>query len=199
MNVLNFARLLATGVMLTCTLAGYAQQQSKKNADSEGRFDVAVLYQATRSNPVGGSNFWIHGGSTQLHAQLWHGLGGVAEFAGAHNGKISSSGLGLDLFTLTFGPRYTWRYPNSHVSFYGQALMGKAFGRNSLFPSSSGSANSSAGSLAFSLGGGVNYALRHQLTLRAVQADWMRTQLPNSTTNVQNNFRIGAGLALHFK
>ena len=26
-----------------------------------------------------------------------------------------------------------------------------------------------------------------------VQADWIRTQFPNATTNVQNNLRLGAG------
>lgn len=185
--------------MLLKTSAALDAQQDKKVPDSAGRFDVAVMYQAARSNPVGGSNFWMQGGSAQLHARLWRGLGGVAEIAGAHNGSISSSGVGLDLITLTFGPRYTWNYPQKRLSFYGQALAGEAFGRNSLFPRSSGSADSHATSVAFSLGGGINYALPHHLSLRAIQADWMRTQLPNATTNVQNNFRVGTGIALYFK
>ena len=35
--------------------------------------------------------------------------------------------------------------------------------------------------------------------LRAFEADWLRTQMPNATTNVQNNLRLGAGLIYRFK
>jgi hypothetical protein len=31
------------------------------------------------------------------------------------------------------------------------------------------------------------------------EADWLRTQMPNSSDNVQNNLRLGAGLVWHFK
>jgi len=198
MSILKFTRLLVGSVMLLVMLSAHAQQ-AKKNEDLRKRFDIAVMYQAMRSNSVGGSGFWLQGASGQLHAQLWHGLGGVAELSGMHNGNINSSGVGLDLFTLAFGPRYTWDRPHSRLSLYGQALAGGAFGRSSLFPTSSGSANAGARSLAFSLGGGVNYTLPHHLSLHAVQADWMRTQLPNGITNAQNNLRIGSGILLHFK
>jgi len=30
-----------------------------------------------------------------------------------------------------------------------------------------------------------------------IQADWLRTQLPNSTTNVQNDLHLGAGIVFH--
>jgi hypothetical protein len=52
--------------------------------------------------------------------------------------------------------------------------------------------------LALCIGGGVNVALRHRLALRAFEADWLRTQLPDGTTNVQNNLRLGAGLVFRF-
>jgi peptidoglycan-associated lipoprotein len=46
-------------------------------------------------------------------------------------------------------------------------------------------------------GGGVDIGLSRHIALRLVQADYVRIQLPNSITNVQNNFRLGAGIILH--
>jgi len=69
---------------------------------------------------------------------------------------------------------------------------------NSVFPNPGG-ANESANSLALYVGGGVNLRLKDHLALRALEADWLRTQMPNATTNVQNNLRVGAGLIYRFK
>jgi len=69
---------------------------------------------------------------------------------------------------------------------------------NSVFPNPAG-ANESANSLALYVGGGVNLRLKDHLALRALEADWLRTQMPNATTNVQNNLRVGAGLIYRFK
>ena len=46
--------------------------------------------------------------------------------------------------------------------------------------------------------GGMNVPLSGHLAVRAFEADWLRTQLPNATTNVQNNLRLGAGLVFRF-
>jgi peptidoglycan-associated lipoprotein len=39
----------------------------------------------------------------------------------------------------------------------------------------------------------MNLPLSRHIDLRAFEADWLRTELPNSTTNIQNNLRVGAG------
>ncbi|MGA8531063.1 MAG: hypothetical protein WB622_15205 [Acidobacteriaceae bacterium] len=41
--------------------------------------------------------------------------------------------------------------------------------------------------------------LSPQLAVRALQASWLRTQLPNSTSNLQNNLRLGAGFVFRFR
>jgi len=146
----------------------------------------------------------------QLHAQFWRGLGVVADVSGVHESSMNGSGAGLDLVTVAFGPRYSWttpwttprvphlsRIPRLHSALFGQLLVGEANGLNSVFPHSYG-ASESASSFALSLGGGVNVPLHHHLTVRAFEADWLRTQLPNSTSSVQNNLRLGTGLAYRF-
>jgi hypothetical protein len=44
----------------------------------------------------------------------------------------------------------------------------------------------------------LDIAVTHHLSLRAFEADWLRTQLPNADTNVQNNTRLAAGAVLRF-
>ena len=48
-------------------------------------------------------------------------------------------------------------------------------------------------------GGGMNLNLKPHLALRLFEADYLRTQLPNSTNNAQNNLQLGAGLVLRFR
>ncbi len=160
--------------------------------------EVSATYSATLSDVVTGSSFWMQGGAVELHGQFYRGLGVVAEVAGAHSSNINSSGVGLDMVTATFGPRYTWSPAHRKYALFGQALVGVANGFNSVFPTPAGATGSNT-SAAFEVGGGMNVALAPRIALRAVQANWLRTQLPNSTTNVQNNLELGAGFVFRFR
>jgi hypothetical protein len=160
--------------------------------------DVTVTYNATLSNAITSSHFWMQGGSVQIHGQFWRGWGAAADIAGAHVSNINTSGMGLDMATATFGPRYTWSPAHQRYALFGQALAGIANGFNSVFPAATG-AVSSSDSLALQIGGGVNLALSRHVAVRALDADWLHTQLPNGTTNVQNNLRLGAGVVFRFR
>jgi hypothetical protein len=74
-------------------------------------------------------------------------------------------------------------------------LLGQAWGFNSYFPTASGGITSD-NSLALQVAGGVDLGLSRHFGVRVFQADWVRTQLPNGTTDVQNTLRLGAGLLL---
>ena len=193
----KITHLFAAAILLALPLGACAQSAKSAAPPDDERLEFAVSYQSMLANPVGGNTFWFQGGSAQLHGQFWHGLGTVADVAGLHAGNIGTN-VNADLVTATFGPRYSWQIPRKRCTVYGQALVGEAFGLNSVFPGAS-SATETANSLAIVLGGGVNYSLRPRLSLRILDANWVRTQLPNATTNVQNNLRIGAGLVLRIK
>jgi len=174
-----------------------AQQHSAEIAS--GTLEVAVTYDAARN---GASNsFWLQGGSVQLESRFWRGLGGVAEVSGLHAGNMHGSGVGLDLVTATFGPRYTMQVHDlarsidarRRIEFYGEALGGIASGFNSVFPATSAAEDSETGS-AMQFGGGLNYALSKRFSVRVLDLSWLRTTLPNGADNVQNNLRLGAGL-----
>lgn len=69
----------------------------------------------------------------------------------------------------------------------------EADGFYGLYPAP-GRALTSSNSFAVQTGGGVDVGISRHLAVRLFQADWLRTQLPNSTTNVQNNLRLAAGI-----
>lgn len=186
------AALLAASAALPAQSAPHA-----KAALSTGRFDLAVGYSAASSNAVGGSTFWMQGADIQAHDRVYRNFGAVADLSIAHEGSIQSSGVGLDMVTATFGPRYTWSPTHARVDLFGQFLVGAAWGRNSVFPDRGGFVTS-AHSLAVKLGGGVNIALTPRIALRAIEADWLRTQFPNSGSNVQNNCQLSTGIVFLF-
>lgn len=196
MNLLKRIHLLLAGMLMVAAFGADAQQ--KKDASNEQKLDVEAVYQAMNSNPVSGSNFWMQGATVQVHDQFWRGLGVVGAFSALHNGNINDSTVGLDLNVFTVGPRYTLKCPHGPWTVYGQVLAGEAWGRNSVFPALD-APTSKANSLALTVGGGVSYGLRPRISLRLLQTDWLRTQLPNATTGVQNNLRLGAGVVVRLK
>jgi outer membrane immunogenic protein len=187
---------LLVGVCMMAGLAAWGQAQDSTRP-TEISIDVAVVYNSLMTNVVVGDSFWMQGGSVQVHGQFWRGWGVVADVSGLHTANANGPGVGLDLVTVAFGPRYTWFKPNRRYALFGQVLAGETNGLNSVFPNSAG-AKDSANSLALYIGGGVNVPLQNHLALRAFEADWLRTQLPDATTNVQNNLRLGAGLIFRF-
>lgn len=161
------------------------------------RLDLSITYIGERSLQANASeNFWLQGGSIELGANVWRGWGVVADVTGTHTGSIGSSGLPLSLVTTTFGPRYRW-HADRRVSVYVQGILGEANGFRSIFPATAGS-QPDANGFAVQVGGGVDYKLSDRFAVRVLDAGWVRTQLPNSTDNVQNTLRLGAGIVLRF-
>jgi hypothetical protein len=188
--------LLAGAFMMSGVVAWGQRTTSEQPAITS--FEIAITYNASRADVISGNSFWMQAGSVQMHGQFWHGLGVVADVAGLHTNSINDSGVGLEIVTATFGPRYTWSPRGARYSLFGQALAGEANGINSTFPGIS-QAVSAADSLAVQLGGGVNLTMKPHIAIRVFEADWLRTQLPNSTTSVQNNLRLGAGIVLRLR
>jgi hypothetical protein len=188
--------LLLGAILTTGSLAAQTAAPQTAAPQRQGSTDIAFTWDGMHSDIVGGGSFWMQGAGLQLHERFWRGLGVVADIAGTRTANIHSTGVGLNLITVTFGPRYTWS--RRRVSLYGQGLVGEAFGFDGLFPSSHG-ANSSDDSLAALAGGGVNVAVSPRLAVRLLEADWLRTQLPNSSGNAQNNCRLDAGVVFRFR
>jgi len=196
----RYLLLLAASLLLTSSLR--AQALASASTPGHQEVDLAVTYTVQHSNLVSNPTFWQQGGSVELSAQAYHGLGVAANITGTNVGEAANSGVGLTMVTTTFGPRYTWYRPShtgrkKSLAIFGQGLIGEAHGFNSYFPTLSRSLTD-YNSFALQVGGGVDIGLSRHFAVRAIQADWLRTQFLNSTTNVQNNFRLAAGIVLRF-
>jgi len=187
-------KVLLAGALSMTTLAAWGQAvPAGQRQTMLSGLDVALTYDYTQSNAVTTKSFSMQGGSAQIHDQLWRGLGVVGDVGGAFSVNVANPHASLDLITLTAGPRYTWKPVHHGFSFYGQALGGGAFGMNSIFPNLTGP-TTSAHAVAVKVGTGMNVSVTPRISVRAFEVDWLYTQLPNGTTDVQNNLRVGAGI-----
>ena len=195
-NTLKRLVMMAVGAAIMSSLA-WAQTTATQTVARPQRpqLDLAITFTADRTNPVAGNNQWLTGGSIELGADAWHGLGIAAKVTGVTTGQIGTQGVPLNLVLVTFGPRF--RYTHKKLSFYGEGLLGEANGFRSVFASPGGATNS-ANALALQVGGGVDLRLAKHLAWRALEANWTRTQFSNGTSNVQNHLMLGSGLAVKF-
>jgi hypothetical protein len=184
------------GVLVAMDVVIAAGAQGVPTATPKETLEIAVTYTAGYAGLTSGKdNFWLQGGSAELSFTSWHGLGESADVTGL-NVANSGHGVPVNLVTTTFGPRYTWtvrRRSQHNLRLFGEGLVGIANGFSGYYPQS-GNATDSASSLALQIGGGADYALNKHFALRMIRANWLRTQLLNATTNVQNNLTLGAGI-----
>ncbi|HEY4357149.1 MAG TPA: hypothetical protein VGN16_15475 [Acidobacteriaceae bacterium] len=158
--------------------------------------DLSLTYDAFRQNGTPGPSFWQSGGSVDLNAQIHRGLGAEVLFTAATAKNANNSGVDVNTMNVVFGPRYTFTY-NKKAAVFGDVLFGETHGFHGVYPSTSG-ATSSANSFALMAGGGMDVRLAPHVAIRLVEVRWLRSQLPNATTNVQNGVQIGAGVTFRF-
>jgi hypothetical protein len=117
-----------------------------------------------------------------------------------HFGDIRVPGISVDQnqTLFLFGPQYSLR-KSSRIQPFAHALFG--FARVKL-ESDAISGDLTDNGFAFALGGGVDIkALSSRLSLRLVQADYVRTKLDFlgvGDSNSSNNVRISTGMVIRF-
>jgi len=179
--------------LLAQNATGLIQSASSDNAE----ISLAVTFDASAANITTDSRFWLKGGSAELTGTLHSGFGLTAGIDGMHAGN-SGGGVPLNFVVATFGPSYTYHMnvAKHPVNLFAHGLLGEANGFSGVYPQPLSPA-SSANGLATKVGGGIDFRLRPHIAVRILEINWLRTQLPNSTTNVQNDFELGVGIVLH--
>jgi hypothetical protein len=164
--------------------------------------NVRFSEQISNAPPGGCGCFELEGGAVDAawgapDAGMVHGaIFTLAADAGIeHTGSVGSAPYGLTLTTVTAGPRF-W-LPGGKLRIFGQVLLGIAHGSNSEFPHHN-SLVPSATSFALDMGAGAERYINPRVSVRFLQVDYLRTALPNTSTNWQSNLRVGAGITLHF-
>lgn len=188
--------LLASACMATALLSW--GQQGAYSARRTLSTDVGVTLNFERAYIAPGSCncFWLKGGGADMTVTFGKGLGIAASLTGDHASN-AAPGIDVNKITYVFGPRYTFTPSLLHgAQLFGEGLFGEAHAFNSSFPSPGG-LKSSANSFAMQIGGGLQFPLAGRFTVRALQADYVRTALPNNDSNVQNDLRLGFGVSFH--
>jgi hypothetical protein len=167
------------------------------------KFDVAVNFTYKVAKIASTTNrFVLPGGSVDAAWNLSGRASGLSLVVDV-NGEAKSNiepGISLTQFSVMGGARYTFHIAagNPHaVDIYGQLLGGGVFASNSLFPAPS-SPTASANSGAIQVGGGANMRLTPRIALRFLEADFISTDLPNSTNNRQYDLRLSNGVVFRF-
>jgi len=188
---------LLTGIVLAGSKPMLAQVSSPIERTNRA-FDVIATYNAMHSQTLGGGGFFMQGGGIELYKRVitaWN-VGAVADATESRAGSSASS-PGIDLLTITLGPRITTSRRDGQLDFYMQGLAGKAIGSHSIFPCASGICTHASG-IAIDLGYGVDFRVREGLMLRLVQGEYLHTRLPNGASNAENNLRVSTGLVIQF-
>jgi outer membrane protein OmpA-like peptidoglycan-associated protein len=177
--------------------SGFAQSKPQFKQLNVPHYDVSVGYSNIRANaPPGGCQcFNMNGGYVGFGMHLTDWLGIAGEVTGGHSSNISVLGQGLTLITFTAGPRVSFQWGRLYP--FGEALVGGAHGSDSYFPSKT-SSSPSASTFAFSTGGGLDVRLTSRFSVRALEAQYLRTSFPNAVGNEQNQLMLNAGLVVKF-
>jgi hypothetical protein len=184
--------------------AAWAQQNQKPVAQARVSTDLAATFAVERSQvSLVKDSFWFKGGGADAAVTFWKGFGVAASLTGD---TASNTTPGVDVSKIAFlaGPRYTytaWRgqagpASQRRLQLFAQGLFGGAHALDGLYPASSGLATS-ASSFAVQAGGGVNLYLTRSFGVRLLQADYVRTNLPNAAANAQNDLRLAFGVTYH--
>jgi outer membrane immunogenic protein len=140
----------------------------------------------------------MNGGSGEVAFHVVRGLSLVADLTGE---RASSIGPAVDCRwspSLSGHASATVSQAETSPPFCA-GLVGAAHGFDGLFPSSSGLLFGVAKARAILAGGWLDLTINRHIAIRAIQADYLRTQLPNGKGDEQNLLRLGAGIVLRVR
>jgi outer membrane immunogenic protein len=176
-----------------------AGAQQVETAPRYAPLEISFNYSYARSNAAPGQCgcFNMNGGSSEVAFHAFRALSVVADLTGERAASIgATAGDGLSLVAFTVGPRFSHRFAGGKFTPFVQGLVGAVHGFDGLFPGSSGSLSGAASARAVVAGGGLDLTINRHIAIRAIQADYLRTQVPNGQGNEQNLLRAGAGIVL---
>jgi opacity protein-like surface antigen len=171
------------------------------SAQDAPKWEVFGGYTYMRSNiVVSGAQFNMNGGSGSVayHLTDWFAL--VGDVGVTHQGAVASKPFSLTVTTYEFGPRVIW-HNHSHLTPYAQVLIGGGHANGTLYTSSLGTGLAPIGAsndFNFTAGGGVDWKLHHNFSIRLAQAEYLHTQFANANNNSQSNFRLSTGVVFSF-
>jgi hypothetical protein len=172
---------------------GVAQTAS---AQEPPKVDISAGYTYIYANVVvTGQGISLNGasGSVAYNYNKW--VGFVFDIGTYYASNAAGTGQTLGVTTYLFGPRFSWR-KNEKVTPFGQVLLGGGYAGGTLYTGGA-SPLGAQNSFAMTAGGGLDWKVQPSISVRLVQAEYLRTQFNNGVNFNQNNFRFTAGVVLH--
>lgn len=194
-------KVLFAGLLATASF-GHAQSEPGRAPAS---IDLAITYSTEHAQLSPGTCgcFWLQGGGADAAFTLWKGFGIAAGVTGE---MVSNYAPGVDFSKVSYmgGPRYTytvWKgapasLPQTRLQIFGDGLFGAVHAFSGAFPTATG-INTTANSFALQTGGGLNLFFSRSLSVRLLEVDYVRTQLPNGYAGTQNDLRLAFGVSYH--
>ena len=186
-------KFFAAALFLVASLVtGSAYGQSLPAATAGLQLDAEAGFTALHATagPAQCGCFFTYGGNGQLALTSASGIGLVFDFARTSSSTTNGFGHNLTLYTFQEGVRYTVNRGGKYVPF-GQALIGIAH------TASNYRIDEDQTKLAFGGGGGLDVRFSHRFEFRPIEAEYVRTSIPNGQNNRQNQFRFSAGIVYH--
>jgi hypothetical protein len=191
-----FAGLLATA---------FSVQAQSEPGPAPASIDLAITYSTEHAQlaPATCGCFWLQGGGADAAFTFWKGIGVAAGVSGE---MVSNYAPGVDFSKVSYmgGPRYTytaWKgapasLQKPRLQIFGDGLFGAVHAFSGAFPTATG-INTTANSFALETGGGLNLFFSSSISVRLVEVDYVRTQLPNGYAGTQNDLRLAFGVSYH--
>jgi hypothetical protein len=188
MRVILKKALLCGLMMATSSLVA---QNAPVKSKPVPTLDLGLMYSTERARLTTGENVWLQGGNGEVAFPIFRSFGVALNLTGAHADDLGADKLSFSKVAFTAGPRYTLGLHRYRV--FAESLFGGVHGFDAVFPSAAG-AQKSANAFAMQAGGGVDLDWKKHLAIRLIEADYVRTSLPNGSDNLQNNLKLAAGV-----
>jgi opacity protein-like surface antigen len=142
-----------------------------------------------------GDRVSAHGWAASLTVNVNRWLGVTADFSGHYKPNCGSvSGVTCRDYSYLFGPKLSYRIADSKAVLFAYGLVG---GHN--LGAGYAGLTASQDSLAFAVGGGFDYAMTRNISIRVAQVDYLFTRhLQTLGGTHQNNIRVAAGVVFAF-
>jgi hypothetical protein len=217
-----------TATLASNTRAGVANSQldasqtatpslpSRRPSWDTPRAELFLGYSYLRAVPTlspGNRMEWLNGGSTSIAFNLNRYLGLVGDFGGFKATELQLTGAGANparvadatgtAFTYLAGPRVSYR-KYDHLTPFAQALFGGIHASEVTLSGCTGVLCTPLpveNAFAMTAGGGVDLKVRHHLSIRMIQAEYLMTRFADLSTGdrkTQNDIRLSSGLVFGF-
>jgi hypothetical protein len=195
--------LFLFNLALAATPIANAQQQTIDERHRVPPIDVAATFTTERTKTVRDDCgcFWLQGGTAEANIHVFRNFSAAVALTGSHAGNIIP-GLDVTQIAVMAGPRYSYgtsRWTNRvfgerrHTNIFGEVLFGGVHAVDGMYPSST-TLKTNATAFSFQAGGGLNISLARGFGVRAIELDYLRTSLPNGTTDSQHDLRLAFGM-----